>query len=85
MVFACVTRKQSGMDLTFPFDFRLKDGTHVIVHKKAEDNYDFFLTRLNSERHNFMWINGIIEESYETRFNEWQNEAIATFQQLLDA
>jgi hypothetical protein len=71
------------MNLNYPVDFRLKDGTHVIVHKKEENNYDFFLTRLNSERHNFMWINGKIEESYETRFNEWQNEAIEKFQELL--
>lgn len=64
--------------------FKLKDGTHVTVIQLDADSYDFHLTRLNSERHNFVWKEQAneIEESYETRFDNWQNEAIQLFTQL---
>ena len=52
-------------------------------------SYDFHLTRLNSEKHNFIWIegdgDGTIEESYETRFDRLQNEAVAIFRNLLSS
>lgn len=67
----------------FPFQFHLKDGTEVVVLKRGEGVYDFHLTRLNSEKHNFTWYEatGFIEESYETRFDRWQTEAIDLFKQ----
>jgi len=63
----------------FPVEFDLKDGTHVAVYKEEEDCYEFFLERLNSEKHNFLLVHGKIEESYETRFDRWQNEAVEIF------
>lgn len=68
---------------TFPIEFHLKDGTQVTVYKEDENCYEFFMARLNSERHNFLLKDGVIEESYETRFNEWQHEAIEIFQGLI--
>ena len=68
---------------SFPIQFNLEDGTRVSVYKLNEDCYEFFLTRLNSEKHNFYLNGGRIEESYETRFDNWQNEAVARFQELL--
>lgn len=62
----------------FPIEFKLSDGTTVKVYKE-EDSYQFFLTRLNSEKHNFFLKNGQIEESYETRFDRLQNEAVDIF------
>jgi hypothetical protein len=64
--------------------FKLKDGTRVTVIQLDADSYEFHLTRLNSERHNFVWKENVneIEESYETRFDNWQNEAIDLFKQL---
>ena len=61
-----------------PVYFRLKDGTHVTVFQLEAGCYEFHLTRLNSERHNFIWKEptGEIIESYETRFDRWQYEAI---------
>jgi hypothetical protein len=69
----------------YPVTFQLKDGTHVLVNDLNEGNYEFHLTRLNSEKHNFSWIEstGAIEESYETRFDHWQLEAVETFKQML--
>ena len=61
----------------FPVSFNLKDGTVV-----KENCYEFFLTRLNSEKHNFFLTNGNIEESYETRFDELQQEAISIFEKI---
>ena len=64
-----------------PITFRLKDGTHVLVIQLDEQEFEFHLTRLNSEKHNFIWKKntGEIEESYETRFDNWQHEAIDLF------
>jgi len=69
---------------TYPIKFQLKDGTHVLVNELSPDSYEFHLTRLNSEKHNFIWIEstGAIEESYETRFDRWQHEAIDLFKQI---
>ena len=64
------------------FHFDLNDGTHVAVYASDEGNYEFHLTRLNSERHNFFWDGKKIEESYETRFDNWQAEAIEKFREL---
>ena len=67
----------------FPVEFNLTDGTHVVVYKEKENCYEFFLERLNSEKHNFFLVNGKIEESYETRFDHWQNEAVEIFERML--
>lgn len=69
---------------SIPFEFKLHDGTHVIVYRKGEA-YEFFLTRLNSEKHNFLWIHDRIEEAYETRFDELQKEAIEKLKVILKA
>jgi len=62
-------------------EFTLSDGTLVTVYKEDDATYEFFLERLNSERHNFYLRNGAIEESYETRFDRLQNEAVEIFRQ----
>lgn len=67
----------------FPVEFNLSEGTHIKVYKEEEDCYQFFMLRLNSERHNFYLKNGKIEESYETRFDKLQNEAVAIFNNML--
>jgi hypothetical protein len=69
---------------SFPMEFHLKDGTEVVVLQTDQGVYDFHLTRLNSEKHNFTWYEatGTIEESYETRFDRWQIEAIDLFKQM---
>lgn len=67
------------MTTAFPLRFNLNDGTHVTVYRQADDCFEFYLTRLNSERHNFILKNGQIEESYETRFDELQKEAVSLF------
>lgn len=74
------------MSLTFPLNFQLADGTHVLVKNGEDRSYAIHLTRLNSEKHNFIWHadTNQIEESYETRFDQWQNEAVARLQQLLE-
>ena len=69
------------MNNEFPLFFDLHDGTHVEVYKMEENCFEFIIKRLNSETHNFFLKNGKIEESYETRFDKWQNEAVAIFQQ----
>ena len=63
---------------TFPLIFHLDDGTHVLVNDSENNSFEFHLTRLNSEKHNFLWnaVTNEIEESYETRFDNWQLEAI---------
>ena len=71
------------MIATFPIQFHLSDGTQVRVYKEDEHCYEFFLARLNSERHNFFLKNGVIEESYETRFDAWQDEAIQKFNDIM--
>ena len=65
-----------------PIRFKLKDGTQVEVYGPEEGVYEFYMTRLNSEKHNFLWKDNHIEESYETRFDRWQNEAISLFREL---
>lgn len=69
---------------SFPVSFHLKDGTEVLVINPGQDAYEFHLTRLNSEKHNFTWFENTneIEESYETRFDRWQHEAVDLFKQL---
>lgn len=66
----------------YPIKFDLKDGTHVVIYKENNEYFEFFLTKLNSEKHNFMLVNGKIEESYETRFDLLQSEAIEIFKNL---
>ena len=70
----------------FPVSFFLKDGTSVIVKQFEPGCYGFHLTRLNSEKHNFIWKEkeNVIEESYETRFDTWQNEAVDIFRNMLN-
>lgn len=74
----------SDIKQDFPIKFHLKDGTEVLVLQTEEGVYDFHLTRLNSEKHNFTWYaaSGTIEESYETRFDRWQAEAVDLFKQM---
>ena len=67
---------------TYPIKFNLKDGTHVAIYKESDDSFEFFLTKLNSEKHNFILVNGKIEESYETRFDMLQSEAIEIFNSM---
>jgi hypothetical protein len=73
------------MSLTFPLNFQLADGTHVLVKNGEAQSYAIHLTRLNSEKHNFIWHadTNEIEESYETRFDQWQNEAVTRLQEML--
>ena len=72
------------MTENFPIEFKLSDGTLVKVYKEDEQNcYQFFMTRMNSERHNFYLKEGKIEESYETRFDKLQNEAVGIFSAML--
>jgi len=65
-----------------PIKFDLKDGTHVEVFPEEDHSFAFYLTRLNSEKHNFTWKDNRIEESYETRFDHLQEEAVKKFEQL---
>lgn len=69
----------------YPVTYHLQDGTEVLVKQLENRVYDFHLTRLNSEKHNFAWYEdtGTIEESYETRFDKWQNEAVELFKKML--
>ena len=72
------------MKQDFPIRFHLSDKTEVLVLKQEEGVYDFHLTRLNSEKHNFLWYEatGTIEESYETRFDRLQAEAVDSFRKM---
>lgn len=54
-----------------------------MVYRSDEDEFEFYLTRLNSEKHNFKLKNGRIEESYETRFDHLQLEAVEKFNNLM--
>ncbi len=67
----------------FPFEYNLSDGTHVLVNQLEPHVYEFHLTRLNSEKYNFTWMNnqGIekIEDPYELRFSELEQEALLVF------
>ncbi len=73
------------MMTNFPVYFSLKDGTDVAVIQFDPGRYSFHLTRLNSEKHNFVWIEKTdqIEESYETRFDQLQLEAVSVFKTML--
>ena len=67
----------------FPLLYDLHDGTHVLVNQLEPEKYEFHLTRLNSEKYNFTWINtggeGLIEDNYELRFNSFEQEAFQIF------
>jgi hypothetical protein len=67
----------------FPIEFKLSDGTGIKVYQEEESCYQFFMTRLNSEKHNFYLKDGQIVESYETRFDRLQNEAVAIFNSMI--
>lgn len=73
------------MSLQFPLNYNLQDGTHVVVKRAEAHLFDFYLTRLNSEKHNFSWKadSNEIEESYETRFDLLQQEAIGQLREML--
>ena len=75
------------MKQNFPIRFQLSDGTEVLVLQQEKGVYDFHLTRLNSEKHNFLWYEatGAIEESYETRFDRLQSEAVELFKEIQNA
>ena len=71
----------------FPLSYDLKDGTHVLVNQLEPKVYEFHLTRLNSEKFNFNWTDsggpGQIDDSYELRFNEFEQEALALFREKM--
>lgn len=64
---------------------KLHDGTRADVYQADKDCYEFLLTRLNSEKHNFFLRGARIEESYETRFDKLQEEAVELFRQWQQA
>ena len=72
------------MTQTFPVEFDLKDGTHVLVNKIDESVFEFHLTRLNSEKLSFNWLSETdeTEDSNERRFDKYEKEAIAAFKEL---
>lgn len=69
------------MDPKFPIEFRLKDGTHVLVKKIEDGIFEFHLTRLNSEKLSFNWLSDVdeTEDSNERRYDKLEKEAIAYF------
>lgn len=71
------------MNREFPIHFNLQDGTRVDVFKENDQCFEFILTRLNTEKHNFYLKEGKIEESYETRFDKWQHEAVDLFEKMM--
>ncbi len=72
------------MAQTFPVEFDLKDGTHVLVNKIVDSVFEFHLTRLNSEKLSFNWLSETdeTEDSNERRFDKYEKEAIAAFKEL---
>ncbi|HEX2533344.1 MAG TPA: hypothetical protein VHK69_06395 [Chitinophagaceae bacterium] len=76
------------MTTAFPLNLTLSDGTHVVVKDAGDGSYDLHLTRLNSEKHNFIWRpgpgKGLIEEAYESRFDRLQEEAIKLLREKLE-
>lgn len=72
------------MTQTFPVEFDLNDGTHVLVNKIDERIFEFHLTRLNSEKLSFNWLSETdeTEDSNERRFDKYEKEAIAAFKEL---
>ncbi len=69
------------MAQTFPVEFDLKDGTHVLVNKIVDSVFEFHLTRLNSEKLSFNWLSETdeTEDSNERRFDKYEKEAIDIF------
>jgi hypothetical protein len=69
------------MAQTFPVEFDLKDGTHVLVNKIDDSVFEFHLTRLNSEKLSFNWLSETdeTEDSNERRFDKYEKEAIDIF------
>jgi hypothetical protein len=67
----------------YPLYFSLEDGTHVMVNQIEPAVFEFHLTRLNSEKHNFTWYSEQDEadSSYDTRFDEFEKEAIKLFKE----
>ncbi len=68
----------------FPISYNLKDGTHVLVNRLESQVYEFHLTRLNSEKYNFTFTyagsgSGEVNDSYELRFDPFEEEAIQLF------
>jgi hypothetical protein len=72
------------MAQTFPVEFDLKDGTHVLVNKIVDSVFEFHLTRLNSEKLSFNWLSETdeTEDSNERRFDKYEKEAIAMFKEV---
>jgi hypothetical protein len=66
---------------TYPLYYSLSDGTHVMVNQLEPSVFEFHLTRLNSEKHNFTWYSDqdAADSSYDMRFEEFEKEAIAVF------
>ena len=62
----------------FPLRYGLPDGTQVLVNNPEPDVYEFHVTRLNSEKHNFTWTQttGELEDGYDQRFNKIEKQAI---------
>jgi hypothetical protein len=71
------------MNKSFPLTFALEDGTHVVVLQSEEHVYEFHITKLNSEKHNFIW-NDATEEvnGYENRYDHYEKEAISQFRKM---
>ncbi len=69
----------------FPLRYNLPEGTQVLVNRIEPDVYEFHLTRLNSEKHNFTWkrTTGELEDGYDQRFNEIEKQAIDLLQDSL--
>jgi hypothetical protein len=71
------------MMMHFPVIFHLSDGTRVLVEQLQERCYDFHLTRLNSEKHNFIWDETTQQiKGYDNRFVKQDTEAIDIFCEL---
>ncbi len=69
---------------TFPVEFNLRDGTHVLVKEFEEGVFEFHLTRLNSEKLSFNWLSekDETEDSNERRYDKFEKEAIAMFKNM---
>lgn len=66
-----------------PVTFYLHDGTHVLVSENDKHVYEFHITRLNSEKHNFIWEETSDDiEGYENRYDIYEREAIDIFKKL---
>lgn len=66
-----------------PITFDLSDGTHVLVMESDQHVYEFHITRLNSEKHNFIWEeNNNDIEGYAKRYDLEEREAIEIFKKM---